>query len=413
MKRIKSVILVLLTFSMCFLCYATLMVSSGRGINYIFGEFSVQNGKSDGKESEYKASAVPAKISVAGEHILFTEENITVKSEIYKDCERFITEAIGSMSSVEEITAEQYKEAVFQNSLIVKYSGEIPLFMLSEWSGGHISDRFSVRIMGFSKSEWDIYAYFKDEASEKYYRSKTAAGVQFLADIAEKYRTQNAVFAEKYISDFDGNEAEVLCTESPVVNILQIKEGSYAFDDGKEEDILRILGINPYLAKSYQESSDVRIYVEGDGVLRADTQGRLTYSASESGIETGAVDGKETALAAVDKLYELASVLYGENTDMRFDIDEVKTDGSDADVQCVLKYGGISLEGDRFGAGVSVSDGKIIKLWIDNPYLEKSEYLTVLSTADAAALKPDKSSFETVYIWQNGLFMPITGAEEN
>ena len=314
---------------------------------------------------------------------------------------------------VEEITAEQYKEAVFQNSLIVKYSGEIPLFMLSEWSGGHISDRFSVRIMGFSKSEWDIYAYFKDEASEKYYRSKTAAGVQFLADIAEKYRTQNAVFAEKYISDFDGNEAEVLCTESPVVNILQIKEGSYAFDGGKEEDILRILGINPYLAKSYQESSDVRIYVEGDGVLRADTQGRLTYSASESGIETGAVDGKEAALAAVDKLYELASVLYGENTDMRFDIDEVKTDGSDADVQCVLKYGGISLEGDRFGAGVSVSDGKIIKLWIDNPYLEKSEYLTVLSTADAAALKPDKSSFETVYIWQNGLFMPITGAEEN
>ena len=276
---------------------------------------------------------------------------------------------------VEEITAEQYKEAVFQNSLIVKYSGEIPLFMLSEWSGGHISDRFSVRIMGFSKSEWDIHAYFKDEASEKYYRSKTAAGVQFLADIAEKYRTQNAVFAEKYISDFDGNEAEVLCTESPVVNILQIKEGSYAFDAGKEEDILRILGINPYLAKSYQESSDVRIYVEGDGVLRADTQGRLTYSASESGIETGAVDGKEASLAAVDKLYELASVLYGENTDMRFDIDEVKTDDSDADVQCVLKYGGISLEGDRFGAGVSVSDGKIIKLWIDNPYLEKSEYL--------------------------------------
>ena len=119
MEKFKNFLVVFLSFTMCLLCFATLIVMSGgdADLRSIFiDETEYENAEKE--KTVYKNMAIPYRISViAGENV-YTEQGVSKNSQFFKDCEKLLLEAVGSMSHLEECTPEQYSEAIRSKSLV-------------------------------------------------------------------------------------------------------------------------------------------------------------------------------------------------------------------------------------------------------------------------------------------------------
>ena len=407
MEKFKNFLVVFLSFTMCLLCFATLIVMSGgdADLRSIFiDETEYENAEKE--KTVYKNMAIPYRISViAGENV-YTEQGVSKNSQFFKDCEKLLLEAVGSMSQLEECAPEQYSEAIRSKSLVFTLNGRLPLYLMQMWSGGTDGYENQTSTIALVRESKGIKVYFTDDETGKCYSSQTSSANAVIDELIANYAGDNGTFvSETLLSDNPPKAMEYMTDEQET-----------AIDEGKMEDILRVFSINPYIAKTYQAPGGDRVYVEEDDVLSVSTEGSITYRASEGGIalkHDGTITEHESVGLAANKLAEISALLYSDMPYVSADIVSVEKQQDEIHIGGIIKLDGIPVSEDVYSAGVIVRDGVIVRMWIDMPGIYPGEMKTLLSDVMAHSINDEKDGrYEVIYMMENGILTPVNAFVE-
>jgi len=407
MEKFKNFLVVLLSITMCLLCFATLIVMSGSEVSLrsIF-EDEIEYDPVEKEKTVYKNMAVPYRISVVSGDTVYTEQGVSKTSQFFKDCEKLLLEAVGSMSELEECTLSEYNEALGSKSLIFTLNGKLPLYLMQMWSGstdGYENQTSTVALVRESKG---IKVYFKDDGDGKCYFSQTSSANAVIDELIASYAGNNGILSS----------GAVLSSDTLKAPVYEINGEAAGLDENKTEKLLRAFGLNPYFAKTYQESDGDKIYIEEDDVLSVSAEGSVTYRASEGGIalmEDGSASEHESVALAANKLAEISALLYADNPDISADVVSVRKEGDEIHIGGIIKLGGIPLSEDVCSAGIIVRGGMIIRMWLDMPNIFAGEIRTLMSDTMAKAVSSKKECrFEIIYVMENGKLVPVNSFVE-
>ncbi|MBQ6867113.1 MAG: hypothetical protein IJO16_00375 [Clostridia bacterium] len=406
MEKIKNFLVVLLSLTMCLLCFATLIVMSGSEISLrsiLKDEIEYESGKTE--KTFYKNMAIPYRISVVTGGTVYTEQGVSRTSQFFKDCEKLLLEAVGSMLELEECSLPDYNEAIGSKSLIFTLNGKLPLYLMQMWSGsvdGYENQTSTVALVRESKG---IKVYFRDDGG-KCYRSQTSSANAVIDELIANHTGSNGILENGTV--FSENTLKAMS--------YQINENKTGLDENKVEDVLKAYGFNPYFAQTYQEPDGDKVYIEEDDVLSVSADGSMVYRSSESGIilkDGGSVTEHESVALAVNKLGEISGLLYAEHPEISADVVSVEKNDDEIHIGSVIKLNGIPISEDVCSAGVIVKNGSIVRMWIDVPSVIELEMKTLMSDTMAKAVSGKKDSrFELIYIMEEGQLVPVNSFVE-
>ena len=405
MEKIKNFLVVLLAMTMCLLCFVTLIVMSGTNLSIksIFTD-ETEYENPDSQKTVYKNMSIPYRISVVQGETVYTEQGITRTSQCYKDCEKLLFEAVGSMSQLEECTREEYMDAIGSKSLVFSLSGRLPLYLMQMWSGGVDKYENCTSAVALVRESKGVKVYFADD-SGKYYRSQTSSANAVIDEIIAGYTMSNGIIV-------DG----MVLSEKPLSLPAYVINNEASFETGVEESLLRAFGFNPYFAKTYQEPDGDKIYVEEDNVLSVSGDGSMTYRSSGVGMvlkNDGTATKHESVALASNKLYEISSILYADHPEITADIIGVKENDGEISINAIIKLGGVPVSEDISSAGVIVRNGGIVKMWIDMPVVTEDALVTVMSDTMAESLHDkDNGRYEIIYTEEKGKLVPVNSFVE-
>ena len=406
MEKIKNFLVVLLALTMCLLCFVTLIVMSGTNLSIksIFTD-ETEYENEGAEKTVYKNMAMPYRISVVQGETVYTEQGITRTSQCYKDCEKLLFEAVGSMSQLEECTGEEYLSAIGSKSLVFSLNGKLPLYLMQMWSGG--ADKYENRTstIALVRESKGVKVYFADDDSGAFYRSQTSSANAVIDELIANYTMSNGVIK-------DG----MVLSEKAVSLPSYIINNETSFESGREESLLRAFSLNPYFAKTYQEPDGDKIYVEEDNVLSVSRDGSMTFRSSGDGMvlkNEGTATKHESVALAANKLYEISSILYADHPEITADIVGVEENDDEISINAIIKLGGVPVSEDISSAGVIVRNGGIVRMWIDMPDVIEDAFVTVMSDTMAKSLHDkDNGRYEIIYIEEKGRLVPANSFVE-
>ncbi len=407
MEKFKNFLVVFLSFTMCLLCFATLIVMSGNDIdlrNILTDEIEYENPEKE--KTVYKNMAIPYRISVITGENVYTEQGVSKNSQFFKDCEKLLLEAVGSMSQPEECSYDQYDKALQSKSLVFTLNGRLPLYLMQMWSGstdGYENQTSTVALVRESKG---VKVYFMDDETGKCFSSQTSSANAVIDELIANYAGDNGNFIS----------GRVYSDVAPKAMEYAVTENDTALFEGRMEDIQRAFGINPYISKTYQAPGGDKVYVEEDDVLTVSGDGSMTYRASEGGIvlkENGSATEHESVGLAANKLAEISALLYSDMPYASADIISVKKQDDEIHIGGIIKLNGIPVSEDVYSAGVIVRDGVIIRMWIDIPSVAESQMKSLMSDVMAMSVNDDKDGrYEIIYMMENGILTPVNALVE-
>ena len=418
MEKIKTALIVFLVFTMCVLSYLSVTIWSGTGwFSELFepsrGEYIPPNG------THLNVGTVPYKISVSSGTAIHTQSRITAQNELYKDIKTLLYESIGSMEQVSAISEEDFF-AIYQGQAItVENIGPIPLYLMGERGNNTEIAENNVKTLAIYKQGKAVTIGFRDEGNGRYFKSQTAASAMAFDSVTEKYKESNGIFAHvlnlnllmqrKERFQILGNTPQVL----PVYRLM----GDKLLPDGQEaeQEMLQILGMNPLLAKDYQENSGTKVYVEDGGVVRFSTKNGISFVGKETGTALPVDDPYELINVGISRIGQLAGAILPENSAMTVSLAKLKEENGETTVSFYTMVDGAMVSDGKFGAGFTVSGGTISKLWLDLPELEEAGSAEILAETDGAqvAERLQTLHFTAMYGSKDGKLVPYLGYLED
>lgn len=421
MRGFKNAALVCLTASMCVLCYLTLILMGGEDTGAILSNIIKKKDLAVTYQSgggTHIIAAVPYRISVITEGSIYTQNAVLKSSDIYKSTERFFFEAIGSMHDTRICTKKEWETAVTKKGILVSFSGKLPMSLMKAWAESSGTEPYEIKLAGFSYDNQGVSFFFKDELTGICYKSKTSAAQLSFDEISEKYKGDNGVFLKDAVKIYGDVDIEVLSKNTKNARVYSISGDKYSFEASDEDSILKSFDINPYFAKSYQESTGVKVYVEEGHILKADLLGRLTYSATGGGIrlntDNKALSYEEVCARSINKLWEISEVLLKNKSNMNIDVMSVKKNTDSIEILCALKIDGISIYSSSFGIGAIIKGEEMTNIWFDIPNITQTGEITLMSDVMAANIeKSQRGSMEIIYKQQDTSLIPALAIIED
>lgn len=400
MEKIKNVLLVFLSFTMCLLCYVSLAAMSGKGItmpSWIkINEYRAPNEDS----TVYQTAALPYRISVISDGSVHTEQGIDKDDYIYNDCEKLIMEALGSMDEPNECSFVQYRDAALDKSLVIHYNGNMPVWILQMWSGREDGFDGLCRFIVLTKdAAKGVEIYFREANTEKYYKASTSADMAALDEVMAKYVKDNGQIAS--LANMD-----ILSKENSVLKTYDINREVWAPGQEREEELLRAFKMNPYLAKDYRESSGAKVYVEDDNIVKMSPDGRISYTTKGDGIalfdEDRSLNNKEKTALALNKLKEISSFVYADMPQVSMEAADFKDDEDEAQIGVVIKIDGVPADESALSAGIVIKNSLIVRMWFDVPGIYETGESAVMSDTMAKAAYRKDGRYEIMYTEKSG-----------
>lgn len=420
MEKLKTAVIVFLVLTMCIMSYLSVTVWSGTGwFSQLFepdqGEYIPPS------LTALDIGTVPYKISVSSGSMVHTQSRITAQDELYKDIETLLYEAIGSMEQATSISEEDFFALYGGQAVTTENSGNVPLYLMGDKvrSGNAATADYTVRTLTLFKESKAVFVGFRDESSGRYFKSQTAASLVALEAVVEKYRNDNGMYAH----ELGLNNAiqrkdryQILATEPQTLPVYQLT-GRKILPDGQEqeEQILNCLGVNPYLAKSYQENSGTKVYVEDSGVVRFGINNGISYTRKDAAVPgTPLIDTAELINLGISRIGQVAATILPEGSEITLDLASVTEAAGVVTVSFYTMLDGAMLSDGKYGAGFSVQNGGIDKLWFDIPQVEAGGSAEILSEADGARVAGRLQSlrFMAMYSVQGNQLLPYLGFVE-
>lgn len=420
MEKLKTAVIVFLVLTMCIMSYLSVTIWSGTGwFSQLFepdrGEYIPPS------LTTLDIGTVPYKISVSSGGMVHTQSRITAQDELYKDIETLLYEAIGSMEQATSISEEDFFAIYGGQAVTVENSGKVPLYLMGDKvrSGNAATANYTVKTLALFKESKAVFIGFRDEGNGRYFKSQTAASLTALEAVVTKYPNDNGIYAHELGLNNNiqrKDRYEILATEPQTLQVYQLTGRKLLPEDQEhEENILNILGVNPYLAKSYQESSGTKVYVEDSGVVRFGVKNGISYTRKDTaapGTVTG--DAAELINLGISRIGQLAAAILPEGSGVTLDLAAVTETAGEVTVSFYTMLDGAMLSDGKYGAGFSVQNGGIDKLWFDIPQVEAGGTAEILSEVDGARVAGRLQSlrFMAMYSVQGNQLLPYLGFVE-
>lgn len=257
---------------------------SGKVLNTDYGTFTETNG--------YIEAATPLCIVVTpeeGSHraVMHDTEEL---DEMYTRFSSSLAEALGSSKEPEQVTQEEFCEALSGYGIYFDFIYSQPLAVVARWLGTGVSGGASdhtARRLCLSIDGNDVSLYYIRAWDGKPYRCSTALSGSQLRLIVSDSRPNGA----KFCFELEGfnllDQYFVILSEK---NEIASASAVNAINKVDADAAMTALGMNSFLATSYPESDGARVSVEGSATLRLERDGRLRYNRNLSGEVQQALD---------------------------------------------------------------------------------------------------------------------------
>lgn len=250
----------------------------------LFGEItgnvlSAGNGASTASNG-YSEAATPLCIVVTpeeGSHRAVMQDADAL-DEIYTRYSTSLAEALGSSGEPEQVTVEEYNEALHSNGIYFDFYYSQPLAVVAKWLGTRVSggaSEHTARRLCLSIDGDDVSLYYIRMWDGKPYRCSTALSGAVLSPMVSESRPNGAAFCFE-LDRFDllDQYFVILQEENEVASATSIN----AISDVDADAAMTVLGMNSFLATSYPESDGALVSVEGSSTLRLERDGALIYN---------------------------------------------------------------------------------------------------------------------------------------
>lgn len=322
-ERGKTVLILLLFFSACFLSAQTGILRESDISNLKLWAADLLNGadstpaSSSGKK--YAVAARPQVMAVSPEP--GTRYAAMYSSEVDNLYDRFsayLGEALGTAGTPETVTRQVWEEALSRKGVFFDFITPESLVCLAAWQGISVPNStlgYNARRLFLSVEEAGVRLYYISEQDGQIYRCTTALDRSSVESRIAAYQSNAAWFA------FEREETAGL---DPDVMILPGAKEVWAISASgvdtvePSETLLQYFGMNAITATSYSESNGTAVYLDGDRTLRVSGDGRISYEyEAEAAFPDNAAHGISALPEAVDKMYrtlvELAADSMGDS----------------------------------------------------------------------------------------------------
>jgi len=237
-----------------------------------------------GGELSFAEAAKPvyAVVTGIGGHHCGIKYDSAQLSAFYSDTSNILGEALGSSSSPQEISEDDWRDALSSAGIYFDYLNPLPLSALTRWLVGseisHWDARHSARRICISGSDdGDVFLYYTDSEGG-FYRSQTAVQYSSLAECMAKYLPNNTQYAFEFGEDFNNIDPYTLIMPG-TGRVPMVGSSNPVYDRIPPDKILVGFEMNPNLASQYQEMGAV-VYMMENCYLRLYDSGLAVYKAT-------------------------------------------------------------------------------------------------------------------------------------
>ncbi len=375
-EPVKSLLIVLLTVSACFL-----MIRSGV-FSAVLREHTQLAAPNIPQENElsYSAAALPTAAAVNSPNgfcygLKYDSEAL---NDLYQELSAYLGEAIGSASEPVRMSEKSWLRLLEGAGLYLDYDCAVPLNALAAWLGVETPWENSLCTMLLSEGENGSVLFCFRNAAGVCWRSETAGLWKSLWERLNTYLPNGASFACHWDALSD-------CEPSMLV-LEQLPEKHRILAAGAQDAPARLLaektGVNLSGQNRYSEPDGTVVYPGESGVIRLHPDGSVSYSATEGFClaEAGSVPAMlEHSRALVEELH----TVFAGDEQLRFR-------------SCSLKDGNGTAEFEYFCEGLPVicATGSAARAtWLDGKLTElRILPRTYRITEKAVELLPEKQA---------------------
>ncbi len=292
-----------------------LMLSAFSGL---FGEFS---GKVLGSGNEastvskgYAVAATPLCIVVTpeeGSHRAVMHDAEAL-DEMYTRHSPSLAEALGSSNEPQQVTVEEFNEALHNNGIFFDFFYSQPLAVVAGWLGTGVSggaSEHTARRLCLSIDGDYVSLYYIRTWDGKPYRCTTALSSGALSPVVSESRPNGAAFCFE-LDMFDLLDQYVIIF--PEQENITAATAANAIGNVDADAAMTVLGMNSFLSTSYPESDGALVSVEGSATLRLERDGVLKYNRNPGGEELQALDPADAIELARSVCEETAGAYCGD-----------------------------------------------------------------------------------------------------
>lgn len=290
-NAIQNFLIVFLICSALFLLTRTNLLRSDLFSDMLFGVSQGTIYLSGGSDNHGLPVELPVHIAVRSGGECRSWQNETTSGAVFEDLGSFLTEAIGSASGSTEISSEEFRRALENDSLYYDFTTTLPLPLLAQWLGEtdsapQVSAR-ALLLSGLPDSTGTLYAW--DSTQNRFYRWNTSVPSDTLLSTVGKHSGRISEFA--FLSDAPFRDLAphtLLCSDR--ISLFSLNAGN-ALISAEEDPILSQLEFHLYT--QYTESSGTTVITQGSRTLRFFPNGTVSYHGEEEDIPLLQVSSEE------------------------------------------------------------------------------------------------------------------------
>lgn len=240
--------------------------------------------------------------------------DIDKTQEMYNRFSAYLGEALGSAGEPQSVDESVWRAALNSPGVYFDFMCSAPLSVVTDRLGTNaaqsVADYCARRLCLYRNADDGLLLGFMADDGG-FYSCMTGLNYSQLSEKISAYAGNGAKFGFELIDELPGIEHYALILDT-VPAVYDVSCSAPDMSTADEKSLLSVFAMNSYVASSYTEADGTRVFVEGGGILRADTAGRVVYRLTgDSGMTVGD-GGTFTEVEAVNAALSLVNSSVGQ-----------------------------------------------------------------------------------------------------
>ena len=284
----KTALILLLSASALVLAWRTELFSAYINSIPFFGSVADlvkgTTGTTEISSVELKEAARPLSIVITNEdgRRYGAKYDTDIRNAVYERTSSILCEALGSASAPEEISEEEWREALSGPGVFFEYFNPVRLSILDGWLGAHMpetAEDISLRYVYIAFGEDKSRIYYQDIERGLFFGADTASAAGKVQEL-DIYSENGAMFAfETVVSDENNAPYMLIMPESDHPDINAAAAGSV---EELLDIVITAMGHSEETNTTYPDSRGFFVCVGTQFNIRVDSTGRILYRRTDA-----------------------------------------------------------------------------------------------------------------------------------
>ncbi len=316
----KNLAIVLLFISSIFLLLKAVINtpdSISGSLSKIFGDGTDESVVNQTGSVSYGNAASPVFLLITTEdnsHYAVKYDN-QIKEKMISQFSSYLGEAIGTSSDLNEISKENWQQALSSRGVFFDYLYPQPLSTIASWLGyettGEASSKIARRLF-LGNNGGNLVLYFINDGDGKIFSCNTARSFSSLSSKIAEYPIGTAKFAFELNNKYASLDPYFIFSYE--IGALRAVTVSNPLREGFDGlNLIGFFGMNSHVALDHKETDGSEVYVDGEKRLRIEKMsGVIKFSVTDNnGIYLNSSSGILSMTDCISACYEIAKNTVG------------------------------------------------------------------------------------------------------